>query len=444
MGGVSAENSGICIHHAFHMNQPNATELVLPEIGETQSQYLSCHRGNKPLNSPLIHFLSPFLKPHFILLPASPRTSSLQNPLWANEVMRPSLILTYDPRKRIKARKRFWYVHDDGRGYMSFVVSHSYPPFGRPHQLKQGDFSDCTSSTPGLSSIVDGALKWWDYAGQRVQVQPSFHLTTQSNGLSALKTLLKRCTALHDGESQHLQEVIQHVVVSPWCSRAEPLVGAPDAIRWGADAGCFDEHCEWEWLTCCWVWLHRLACLTVYIRHIYGQLTIHHNLFLDNILQLQQSLPPSMSDPSMITTPSTTTRWLCTLLCITHFTSHHHNQTRIVSRLWSPQGRKSTIFSRCKIRNTIEAGGAQCPWGCIDDWWKSVLGFWDGEGGLGHTVGEDLEEHMKGGGWEGTVLERQGEGVADEKVAWWGGWRVRQGKSLRFGRKWAAVFNLVV
>ena len=39
------------------------------------------------------------------------------------------------------------------------------------------------------------------------------------------------------------------------------------------------------------------------------------------------------------------------------------------------------ILSRWKVRNVIEALGAQRPWGCVDDWWKSVLGFWDEEGG---------------------------------------------------------------
>lgn len=60
--------------------------------------------------------------------------------------------------------------------------------------------------------------------------------------------------------------------------------------------------------------------------------------------------------------------------------------------------------------------------GCIDDRWKSVLGFWGGEGGSGDAVGEHLEEHVEGGGREGRVSERRGEeGAADGDLARRGG-----------------------
>ena len=38
---------------------------------------------------------------------------------------------------------------------------------------------------------------------------------------------------------------------------------------------------------------------------------------------------------------------------------------------------------RWEIHNAFEAGGAQCPWGCIDDRWTSVVGFRGGEGRFG-------------------------------------------------------------
>lgn len=41
---------------------------------------------------------------------------------------------------------------------------------------------------------------------------------------------------------------------------AEPLVGAPYVMRWGADAGCFDEGGVVEWWMRCWVCPRRLAC----------------------------------------------------------------------------------------------------------------------------------------------------------------------------------------
>ncbi|KIJ90355.1 hypothetical protein K443DRAFT_486234 [Laccaria amethystina LaAM-08-1] len=98
-----------------------------------------------------------------------------------------------------------------------------------------------------------------------------------------------------------------------------------------------------------------------------------------------------------------------------------------------PQGRRSTVFSRCEIRNAIEAGGAQRPYRCIDDWPKSVLRFWGGQGGSGDTVAEHSEEHVAGGGREGRVSERRGgEEAADEEVAGWEGRSL--GKGPRFER----------
>ena len=90
---------------------------------------------------------------------------------------------------------------------------------------------------------------------------------------------------------------------------------------------------------------------------------------------------------------------------------------------------QSMVFLRWEIHNAFEAGGAQCPWGCIDDRWKSALGFWGGEGGSGDAVSEHLEEHMEDGGREGRVSEKRGEEAADEGVAGQGG---RQGKGSKF------------
>ena len=82
IGSVSAEDSDIPIRHAFPVNQHNAAKLVPFESGDPRSQVFELPSRKEPPNSPLIHFLSPSLKPRFILvLSASPRTSSLQNPL---------------------------------------------------------------------------------------------------------------------------------------------------------------------------------------------------------------------------------------------------------------------------------------------------------------------------------------------------------------------------
>ena len=52
-----------------------------------------------------------------------------------------------------------------------------------------------------------------------------------------------------------------------------------------------------------------------------------------------------------------------------------------------------------------------------------------GRGGSGDAVGEDLEEHVVGGGREGRMSEKRGEEAADEEAAGQGG---RQGKDSRF------------